>query len=100
MNVQRVLLIGRHPIPDGLPGLEVIEQKNVSFGPTGDECLNKLEEIEREALTLGAGAVIFQAVPNQVAAVFPRYLRRPGGRMVWGVVVSVPGARPGGAALA
>lgn len=98
----RVILVGRHTSGE-MPGVEVVEQRSVTFPATSEECTKVLLALFADANEANAG-VLFQNMPGQVAVAlcglsmirgfrtdeevgFPR-------RSV-GVIISVPGPRPG-----
>ena len=104
----KALVIGRHA--GEVPGVEVVETKAVTFPTTASECVQVLAGLEDDATALGAEVVLLQNTPGQVAAALtqqaalaakaiwgtapvPEAVLGWGAR--WGVVVSLPGERPG-----
>ncbi len=62
----KVILVGRHA-PEGLPEkYEVVEQKNILFPATSEECRDVLQKLFSEAMKAEA-AVLLQNTPAQVA---------------------------------
>lgn len=63
---QKVILIGRHA-PEGLPTeYEVVEQRNIMFPATSEECKDVLQKLFSEAMKAEA-SVLLQNTPGQVA---------------------------------
>lgn len=105
----KAIVIGRHGAE--VPGFEIIETRAVTFPATGRECVPVLEGLEQAAAALGAEVVLLQNTPGQVAAALAKQaalaakaIWGTGGPVPeavlgwsarWGVIVSVPGPRPG-----
>ena len=92
----KAILIGRHT--GEVPGFEVIEARAVTFPVTAHECAEVLIVLVAEAAKQDA-VVLLQNTPGQVAAacVMLARHREPvrSDRHRLGVIVSVPGPRPG-----
>lgn len=98
----KVILIGRHTSGD-IPDIEVVEQKNVTFPATAEGCTDMLLGLFAEADAQSAG-VLFQSMPGQVAVALCALSLVRGfkndeevgfPRRAVGVIISVPGPRPG-----
>lgn len=85
----KAMVIGRHS--GEIPDIEVVETRSIQFPAQGQDCAMILAKLFAEARERGL-AVIFQAVPGQVAVALNRTL--PGCGVNVGVIVSCPGARP------
>jgi hypothetical protein len=90
----KALLIGRHA--GEIPGIEIVEQRNVQFPPTAQKCRTALRELKDDALALGADALVFQAMPGQLAIALAQcsYTGQWLPRIEIGIVISKPGSRP------
>lgn len=108
-STRKAIVVGRHTAE--VPGFEIIETRAVTFPVTAAECVAVLEGLEQAAAALGAEVVLLQNTPGQVAAALAKQaalaakaIWGTGGPVPeavlgwsarWGVIVSVPGARPG-----
>ncbi len=98
----KAIIIGRHA--GEVPGIEVFETRAVTFPATATECRPVIENLIAEAKAQGA-AVLFQNTPGQVAVALAQIavnhashyhaLSMEPPPMGVGVVISVPGPRPG-----
>lgn len=90
----KAIIIGRHKL-SGEEGLEVIAQENINFPAESQECVSVLEDLAAKAVEAKAQAVVFQAIPGQVAVCLHkvRFL----GLQV-GAIINKPeeGSRPAG----
>ena len=109
MTVRNTLLIGRHGADKEMHGRDgttfcIVETRNVQF-PAEPEGVDKVfAQLIDDALVLEEPgkfpALLFQAVPGQLAAALARWAhiagdsRFPKRGVLIGVVVSVPGERP------
>ncbi len=91
----KAIIIGRHKL-SGDEGLEVVKQENINFPATSEECEPILKQLLDEA-HIENSALVFQAVPGQVAVEVPKLLKR--GFQKVGIIVSKPGPRPTGPEL-
>jgi hypothetical protein len=92
--MNKAIVIGRHA--GDVPGFEVIERRNINFPATADECVVVLEELFQETFEKQA-ALLFQAIPGQLAAGLTRIAaRNVPTHISVGVIVSQPGERPAG----
>lgn len=104
----KAILIGRHA-PQMGQDIKIIEQRAVTFPATAAECRPVIESMMAEAATQGA-ALLFQNTPGQVAAALTQivgetaYETGVSAASGWyaganntrvGVIISVPGPRPG-----
>lgn len=87
----KAYLVGRHN--SQIPGMEIIGTENANYPARSKETSGVLRNILEHARAAGAEAVIFQALPPQLANAI---------RCAWWfdlpmyAVVSVPGERPAG----
>lgn len=93
MEKTRVILIGRHA-PQGLvEHVEIVEQRNVTFPATAQECIPILYALEGEAKAKGA-KLLLQSTPGQVAMALCEIIRGHYGYAGFagnaGVVISKP----------
>ncbi len=88
----KAIVVGRHEL-SGDEGLEVVQQENINFPATSEECEPILKRLLDKAHIENA-ALVFQAVPGQVAVEIPKLLKR--GFQQVGIIVSKPGPRPTG----
>lgn len=89
----KAILVGRHS--GNIVGMEVIEQRNIQYPSTSEECKSILEKLLEDAFSAKA-ALIFQGLPGQMVAAITRYISRHGPitHVRTGVIVSKPGERP------
>lgn len=109
----KAIVVGRHNPNFGDLNIEIIETRNVVFPVSARECVPILLELEEEARAKKA-RVILQNTPSQVAAAFAWIAATRGTEAglwggiyyggaysseydppIFGVVVTVPGPRPG-----
>ncbi len=95
-STRKAIVIGRHTAT--IPGFEIIETRSVTFPATGAQCVPVIEGLDKDARKAGA-TLLFQNVPGQVAGALTtifasRQDRAQEGARI-GVIVSVPGPRPG-----
>ena len=91
----KAIVVGRH-VKGGNEDLEIVRQENINFPATSEECKPILKQLLDEAHEENA-ALIFQAVPGQVAVTIPQLLKR--GFQKVGIIVSKIGPRPTGQEL-
>ena len=84
----RAIIVGRHT-PTRLDEFEIIEQKNITFPATSQECERVLETLITDAQCKHA-ALLFQVLPSQAHAA----LHRCDWIVPIGFIISVPGPRP------
>jgi hypothetical protein len=90
----KAILVGRHA--GDIPGVEVIEQRNITFALNVSEAFRQLEELLLDAHRAGAG-LLLQNTPGIIGAVlykFAPFLH--GCETPLGVIISVPGERQAG----
>ena len=96
VQLMKAIVIGRHSA--AVPGFEIVETRAVTFPATGRECVAVIEGLAADALEVGA-ALLFQNIPGQVAGALSRIFdarQNPAAEgAAIGVIVSVPGPRPG-----
>lgn len=92
----KAIVIGRHF--GEVPGFEVIETRAVTFPATARKCADVLSTLVAEAMQQDA-VVLLQNTPGQVAAALIMLAQHHGpvrnDRHRIGVIVSIPGPRPG-----
>lgn len=66
----KTLIIGRHSA-DFPAEIEVCRQENINFPASANECRQMLKNIAADAIDEGIEAIVFQAIPNQVAMALP-----------------------------
>jgi len=94
---KNILLVGRHAPDFGNLDINVVKQLNDwNFAVTYSDVWNDLVNLEAIASKAGAGTIVLQAVPGQVAATLAKMYKAGETNLSWGVVVSVPGDRPAG----
>ncbi len=91
----KAIVVGRHELSSN-EGLEVIRQENINFPATSNECEPILKQLLDEA-HIENSALVFQAVPGQVAVIIPKLLKRDFQKV--GIIVSKPDPRPTGQEL-
>lgn len=91
----KAILIGRHS--GSIEGVEVIEQRNIQFPATSQECAPIFEKLLADAFALNA-SLIFQGLPGQLVAAITRNIiaNGPITHVPTGVIVSKPGERAPG----
>ena len=96
-SIQRLLLIGRHTPDFGAARFQLVEQRNGTFPATADDCEPVLHQLLDDARVLQA-ALVFQAMPAQVAVALARMARhgRLDGQASIGVLINKPGPRMAG----
>jgi hypothetical protein len=96
-----VLLIGRHAPDFGAEPIVLAEQRNVTFPATAQACISVIRQLLGDAHALSA-ALVFQAMPSQVAVALVRMASQsemPDGwshNVAVGVLINRPAARPAG----
>jgi hypothetical protein len=95
----KAILVGRHA--GEIPGVEVIEQRAVTWPADSAGCVLVLEQLFDAANAAGA-VLVFQNTPGQIAAALARNCadRAQNAPTPWawkgvGIIVSIPGERPG-----
>lgn len=91
--MQKVILIGRHKL-SGEENLEIIEQKNINFPSTSNECEPIIHALLEEAKSQNA-ALVFQAMPAQVSICVANIINDDTEYQAGGIV-SIPGERLAG----
>lgn len=89
----KAIVIGRHEL-SGKEGLEVVDQKNINFPATSQECEPIIRQLLEDAKAEDA-SLIFQAMPAQVSATVADIVDNDTAYNA-GAIVSVPGERPAG----
>ena len=94
---QKIIIIGRHtPDLGKMAGqFEIVETRNIQFPARASDCSALLGVLYTDAGRVGA-AVLFQAVPGQLAIALARTSTFPLGNARVGVIVSKPGPREAG----
>ena len=88
------IVIGRHT--GEIPGIDIVEQKNVQFPARSNEVLPIIRELVDEAQAVGA-KLLLQNTPGQVAVAIALLKdERPVGPLVIGIVINTPGERLAG----
>ncbi len=90
----KAIVIGRHEL-SGDEGIEVVEQRNVNFPATPQECEPIIWQLLEDAKAQGA-ALVFQAMPAQVSVTVANIVDNDTAYNA-GAIVSVPGERPASA---
>lgn len=85
-------VVGQHDL-SGEEGLEVVRREDVNFPATSEECMSILRDLFQQALKTNA-ALIFQAMPGQVAVAVADILFDDDPPCRIGVIISKPGPRP------
>lgn len=95
----KAIVVGRHA--GEIPGVEIVEQRAVTWPVDSTGCVPVLEGMFADANAADA-ALIFQNTPGQVAAALVRNCtdRAQNAPTPWawagvGIIVSIPGPRPG-----
>lgn len=98
-HTMKAILIGRHA-PNMGAGIEILEQRAVTWPATAAECGPIIEGLMAEARSSGV-RVLLQNTPGQVAIALAHWLAQRasddalgGKEATIGVIVSRPGARP------
>lgn len=96
----RAILIGRHK-PEVMKRndeiIEIVEQKDILWPATADECFDMLPGLESDAANKGVGHIIFQSIPNQLVAALCGYMEAPQNNgTIFGVIINKPGERLAG----
>ncbi len=94
IQTKKFFVVGRHATDFGHIQVEVVGSANVTFALNKAEVIGQLTEIEQQAITASAEAVVMQNTPGVVAAAMPQWLNTS--QLRWGVIVSVPGERQAG----
>jgi hypothetical protein len=93
MSNKKAIVVGRHA--GEVPGFKIVEQRAITWPATSAECLPVLEALVLEGLLQDA-VILLQNTPGQVAAACCGLAQYYGQcRPTVGVIVSVPGPRPG-----
>lgn len=95
MSTMKAILIGRHA-PDMGAGIEILDQRAVTWPATAAECGPVIEALMAEARSSGV-RVLLQNTPGQVAIALAHWLAQRAtddDAATIGVIVSRPGARP------
>lgn len=71
----KAIVIGHHN--GEIPGIKIIEKRNIPLPETSEECKPIFESLLNDAFAAGA-ALIFQALPGQMAATITRNIGRGG----------------------
>ena len=92
----KAIIIGRHSPDFGDEEIEVIEQRSITWPTRADECAKVIQGLAAEAAQQDA-KVLLQNTPGQVAAAISSLVGFYGPVIVpiVGVIVSIPGPRPG-----
>lgn len=94
-KMKKAIVVGRHA--GVIPGYEAVEQRNITFPATSAECIRIFESLLQDAF-IASAALIFQALPGQLAAAICTNIGTHGPitHVPVGVIVNTPGERPAG----